>query len=858
MRTPDDDVARISVTGDQRRGQLYVPAALALLRKTQERRRLGHLAQLSAQERFDDGAYAYVSLAGGINAVHIVVGDGEETLLEEIATPVGIPDFLSGAVQNGFIQDVPADPPIAAYKTLATFHPTVGCAKGYGLSANYQNVRRLAVEPYSVLAGDMANPQENGTRVYSQYTRLKPTMYSGTMRSLVQALMGFARSTLRKGRSFSIYDEPPKHKDQPRLQPLTAYDKQLLKTGLQIRYDWHFTRTHGITYGADGQPWLVEIGITQGVVAMPLQVHPETTTAAFRRRLETAGDDDGLALLDQFGGFPTGEAFPAAEQLPAWIRAGRILRLVAHDDLQPFYAHTAYSQAMGWAFNRRGDEAHNTAWRYGDDDVQRGVHFMVPISIGAVRQLKPAGATDALARAFRTSSSTDIRDAAIWKLARLDADQLEHATGELARYGTVDALAYVDGLVLDPLAPASGHLSSVSEGTLWYPPRAKLETGTVARWPDASLGLLVAHSMKPASETAAEPKRCDTTVHVFFAGDELKWVKFFRDSGSIPGGSTDNFEACMYIGQWSQHADGGSVAVPPMFYTNDLDDRAELAGSTLDASIRGIDLGYCRISPNDDIVNPSRGSASRVKRFRLTTDIRTVTSPSIGTGIAVPFYDREAVYYAVQRSSQATTHTVSTAYQELTDPWYCTYKRNFPGYYGTYVGSGEPNDPWRPLHLQDVNGYGPNEYRTADPSSPLYDSSGPCRDIADSGPWAFGGDNIDAKLYSIPPPPLPAPVNEQTGPTGHYDVYLISSNGFGAVRTAAVDSLTFGEWGIPSPDSGDGESSNQYIESTANACGTSAVARYSTNLNGGLAIVGGPQWSGMETGFLTYIGVING
>lgn len=857
MRTPSDDVARITVTGDPQRGQAYLPLALALLRRTQERRALGQLAQLSAQQRFDDGAYAYVNLAGGINAVHIVVGPGEETLLEEVATPVAVPDFLSGAVQNGYIEDVPADPPRAAYKTLANFHPTLSCSQRFKLDFATQRIRRLAVEPADALAGSLANPHENAPQVYSQYTRLKPTMYSGTMRSLVQVLMGFGRSTVRDGKSVSVYDLPAKKGRAARVQPVTAYGAKVLKSGLQITYDWRFTRTHGVTYAEDGRAWLVEIGIANGVYAMPLPLHPDTTTAAFRLRMEKAGDAEALAVLDLFGGFPTGESVPPSDELPAWIRAGRVVQMATHDDIAPFYANNAYSQEMGWAFNQRGDEAHNTAWRYGDDDVQRGVHYEIPLSIGASDDSVPSGDTFALQQAFKGLSDVG-RAAAIWKLARLDADQLARATDELKRFGSADAYEYVDQLVLAPLAVGRARVSLVSEGTLWFPPRAKQETGTVARWPDTTLGLLVAHSMKPASEAAPEPKRCDTTIHVFFAGNELKWVKFFRDTTSILGESTDDFDGCMYIGQWSQHVDGGRIAVPAMFYTNDLDDRAELAGSTTDMVIKGTDLGYFKIVANDDIVNPSQGSASRAKRFRQMTDTRTVTGPGLGTGIAVPFYDREAVFYAIQRTSTATSHTVGYAYRELTDPYYCNYKRNFPGYYGTYVGEGTPQDPWRPLHLLDVNGYGPNEYRTANPDSPKYDDSNPCRDMADSGPWVHGGDNIDAMAYEIPAPPQPPAVNEQTGPTGHYDVYLLSSNGFGTVRTAAVDSLTFGEWGIPSPDGGDGESSDQYIEASANACGTATLARYSTDLNAAHVVFGGPQWPEMNDGFFTLIGVIHG
>lgn len=862
MREPADGIVRLEISGDIERGQGYVPLALGLLHRTQERMRVGGLAQLSAQMRFDADAYGYVVIAGGINAVHIVAGTGPESLVESIDQDVvEISDFLSGTVQNGFIAEVPADPPRPAYKALASFHPTASCADRFKLPPAYQTVRRLAVLPHADLQSELQNPNDSSPNVYSQYTRLKPTMFSGTMRHLVQALMGFGKPSRKGGKASSIYDEQKVRKDgSPAPQP-TPYQRAAARDGVQIRFDWRFSRTHGITYAADGRAWLVEIGITQGILAVPLPLNPSTTTATFRRRIEDKGDEEALDILDRYGGFPTGEGFPPSEQIEAWIRAGRVLRLQTHDDLKPFYDHTSYSSQLGWAFNQRGDEAHNTAWRYGDDDVQRGVHYMVPIQIGATAPVKVPDGAAQLRKAFGKLSGGDYKDrmaAAMWKVDRLSDFQMRWAMSALDR-SAAEAFEYVDGLVLEPIAAASAHLSRVSEGPLWYPPRAKAETGYIIRFPEPTIGLLVAHSMKPASDAAPMPARCDTTLHVFFDGNELKWVKFFQDNGAgAKGGTTNDFEPCMYIGHWSEHGDSGDLRVPPMFYTNDLDDREELAGTTSDSNTKGEDLGYCAIVCNDSIVNPSEGTATRRKRFRLTTETITLYSPSLATGVAVPFYEREGYYYAVQRTHQGRLRTVSAKHVELVDPWYCNYKRNFPGYYGIYAGEGTAEDPWRPVRLFDVNGYGPNEYRTANPDSPLYDGSASCADEADSGPWVQGGDNLDVMAYSIPEPPLPPPVIESTPPGGQYDVFLVASGGLGATRVSSVESTSFGLWPLFTPDRQDGFSADQYAEATQNVAGRATSVRCSSNLNDTLRLLGTPAWPGMERGFLTYIGVIHG
>ncbi len=860
MRRPADDVVRLTTSGDPERCRELLPLALALVRRTQERMRVGGLAQLSSQERFGRDAYAYAVIAGGVSAVHIVADARASDMEQESERTVDTPDFLSGAVRNGYIVEIPEDPPRPAHRTLRSFHPSQACALRFVMPLAYQDVDRLAVEPDESLANELENAAENGI-VFSQYTKLRPTLFSGTMRHLVQVLLGFGKPSRQSGQPSSIYDRKGKAREAPH-EP-SARDRRTARSGLQVAFDWHFSRTHGITFGADGRPWLVEIGTTQGVMAMPLPLRVETTTAEFRARLDKAADAEALEVVDRYGGFPTGEGFPPSDEIDAWVRAGRILRLVSDDDMAPFYAYSPYSNQLGWAFNLAGDEAHHTAWRFGDDGIQRGVHFMVPLQIGATDTGAERDGAQKLKSAFGKdldATDGDVK-AAIWKAGRLSEFEMRWALSALDR-SVDEAFTYVDGLVLAPIAPSAAHLSKVSEGTLWYPPTARIENGQIMRFPEPALGVLVAHSMKPAGTGIPAPALCDTTVHVFFAGNELKWVKFYRDStaGAGPGNSSD-FETCMFIGQWSQHADGGNRTVPAMFYTNDLDDRDELAPSTSDTRVVGLDLGYSGIQPSDSIVNPSVGTARRTKRFREKTETTVVHSPGLGTGIAVPFFEREAYFYAIQHTHAGIDHSISYSYKYLTDPWYCTYKRNFPGYFGTYRSTYDSQGNftgWMPVRLSDVNGYGPNEYRTADPNSPLYDDSNGCRDIADSGPWAKGGDNIDVMSYSIPEPPLPAATNESTPATGVYDVWLVSSSNQGALKVSTHSGLSFGLWSLWTPDLGDGFSADQYIEATQNVAGMGNALRCNSDLNDSLQVRGAPVWPGLESGSLTFIGVVNG
>lgn len=381
---------RVRISGDEARGRDYLPRAMKLLRLTQERQRLGSLNVLGSQAPLDDDAYCYVVLAGGMANLHIVAGHGgmEESVDMELSRA---PDFVSGVIKDGHIVEVPATIRRPAYQTLSQFRPTLACiavyrpAKGkrnpYEFAAAFQQVERLAVEPAQEFSM-LRNQSMNGP-TFSQYTQLKPTMYSGAMRQVVQALMGFGRQRNSGRRQISLYERYSLEGGAPADTANPTYAREVARQGLQIRYDWRFARTHGIAAGADGTRWLVEVGVN-GVLAMPLPLHPATTDPKFRERLDEAGDVDALALVDTFGGFPTGEPFPPG--LEAWIRAGRVQRLLTREDMAPFYDYNPYSSVMGWAFNLRGDEAHNTAWRMGEDGFQRGVHYAIAFNIGALRR----------------------------------------------------------------------------------------------------------------------------------------------------------------------------------------------------------------------------------------------------------------------------------------------------------------------------------------------------------------------------------------------------------------------------------------------------------------------------------------
>lgn len=862
---PHFGIANISISGDVEAGLGYIHEAQALLRIVLEQMRVRHLQQFSMQRSFDDKCYAHVTCAGGYNLVRIVCGQPQASGQQpfEPKFPVDVPDFLSGVVEGGTLTTVPANALQAQYDVLNNFCPTQPCAKLFGLPFAPQPMRRLAVEPADGF-GSLQSPNE--FQRYSQYVRLKPTMYSGLMKRLVQTLMGFGFQNSRGKRETSIYDltKPKAKVSRKQRVSITPYQQSVQQHGLQILYDWHFSRTHGLVPAADGKLWIVEISITQGVIAMPLPLNANSMKPEFRAKLEAMGDDAGLAVLDQFGGFPTGEGFPPTEQISAWLRAGKLIRLCTKDELAPFYQCSSYSDEMGWAFNLSGTEAHNTAYYYDNQNVMHGVHYMVPIYIGSSESVTPNASAAGLKKAFKTLRSNpqykDSVDAALWKLDRLSDFDLQDAAelNDGSSSGLIAAFKYVDGLDLGGIATATGHLSLSDDGYLYNPSK----TGNLIKFPDADLGLLRSIQMRPdIPNPIAASKLCDTMVHVFFAGDEMKWVKYYRNPfGSLQGSHDDDFEDCMYIGSWSSHDDNGTIAVTDALYTNDLDDRAELPGSSSDTIITGTDMGYQEVYVIDDITFPAYGTLSRKKRFRIKTETRTISGEGLGTGVIVPFYDREAYYYAKLYTDHGTSHSISYDYKELVDPYSCSTWRNFPGYIGQWVEIGNGGDYRLIRAVQHPNGCGPVTDRTvwANPEAPVY-SPGPCSDIADSGPWCHTCDDADRMTYSIPSPPQPPSLYESTSGTLSIKVWLVADGNFGQLLTYSQDDVAgFGDWPLHSPQTDPNFSSDQYAEETHNAMGEAAVIRYSATVNAGVVLRGGPQLPGTTAGSLTYIGVLDG
>ncbi|HQR22108.1 MAG TPA: hypothetical protein PKV98_14650 [Burkholderiaceae bacterium] len=210
--------------------------------------------------------------------------------------------------------------------TLTAFHPTRNCAAAYNIPYAWQTNRKLATTP-------------------NQLRAVKPSMFSGTIKRIVQAMLGMG----------IIKDRSPLYFGGA----ITAPRQEIVSYG----YVWD--RTHGIYKSGTKNHWLVEISKTRGILAMPLPLLLNTRSPQFRALVRSRKDNGTLQMLDEFGGLPSGEDFPATgTPLENAISAGKVLRLLTATDLEPFYTDgNAWHSGSGWAFSESGAKAHNTCWR---------------------------------------------------------------------------------------------------------------------------------------------------------------------------------------------------------------------------------------------------------------------------------------------------------------------------------------------------------------------------------------------------------------------------------------------------------------------------------------------------------------
>lgn len=326
--------------GDRDAAANHVPTALNLL----------YHARAMARSSANPIVRVIRNIAGGyIEAT--IIGGFERVLI--VATTGGVPrravlkpiDMLSGVVRTGELVEDGDTLTLRAFKaTQDAWQGPLGSDPAKTPDA-FHDEPRLAVEVSESL--DVAG---------SQYAAVIPSMYSGRMATLVQAILGYGK-----------------------LDADTGVDGDYITEGVKVLYDFRWERCHGLVTAADGAPWLVEVSSANGVLAMPLPLFAMADAEDGLRSDESV--DAVRKTVDLFGGLPSGGTFPADAALATAIAAGDILQLLTASDMDPFFGKSAFHPAMGWAFKQDGTEAHNTCYAYEPDDTTNLFGYLYKLEI---------------------------------------------------------------------------------------------------------------------------------------------------------------------------------------------------------------------------------------------------------------------------------------------------------------------------------------------------------------------------------------------------------------------------------------------------------------------------------------------
>ncbi|MGR0174562.1 hypothetical protein [Pseudomonas aeruginosa] len=527
-------------------------------------------------------------------------------------------------------------------------------------------------------------PPQQGIYTFTQYVKQRPTWYSGAMAEVMQVAGGYGRQI--------VTELPEDELERARMLIPERYMRQIRQqvgnvrlpayTGFpdeqgQFKCEYRASRCNVVAFDTGNSPWLLQIN-ARGVYAMPLPVVPATTTEAFREYVLEVGDDELLKLLDRFGGMPTGEGFPQAEQdFEAWRRAGVIIKVC---DTADFYSFEAMYAACGWAVNSRGTEGFNTCWTYDSAGLMQVHAYKMKLS------LAPAENQGRLLNTWVYDSYSDVREAQgklNAYLAKVYEALAENGARELAikykirRVPAADILAradsssgpdvdYWDSLELPPIAAHQGRVSRVSSGPFYWPSKV-LKSCTRLKFPELT-GQGCESFPHISPDYSGGAVKCDTIVFGCYVEDQLRVIKYFYDERKFQQETTSTFEQYMIVGQWEKTETFGLSGLMGFFYTTDFDDRQEQPAVTVHTNIVGTDMGYGNPAYSTPPTLWCVGGVSRSRYYMHRTTVDTTETFTLDVAALVPVFERDCMLYAYQDHTGGRSSHEETTQGSVPDP----------------------------------------------------------------------------------------------------------------------------------------------------------------------------------------------
>ncbi len=714
-------------------------AAELLMRRLTNLKEASGVDTLKLVRALPSGAIAIAQDAGGI--LKLIIQPVSHTESKSSSLSVGhIPMLFSGAIDNGIVR-ADSDAAITVKLSEMTRRRLNAYDPSKPLPPKTVPLQRFMI-PHGDRFSELMPPPEVTEVKWTQYVNQRPTWYSGAMAEVMQVVGGYGRQefnnlpddSIERARFLLPGDVVKTITEELGRVRLPGYSGVPDMSG-EFQCDYKFNSTNGVGFDIDQNPWLLRVN-QSGVYAMPLPVIPATTTDAFRAYTEDVGDGEILWLLDRFGGMPTGESFPTSSQdFESWRRAGVVIKIC---DAGGFYNHIMYSTACGWTFSSNGSEGFNTCYDYDDDEgLAYGLAFKLKLKLGVaenrgmvkmqegLESLDP-GQTKAinayLSSLFQLLGDTTVKSQAIkYKLRRTEAEEiLARVTNEVDQ----NEIDYWDNQELDPIAIHTGKISEVGRGWLHNP--AKFLFQPQIKFAEPLQGGCISFNFSPLLEGRNKNPLCDTIMFGYYIGDDLKVVKYFRDSRGFVKEVESDFDECMSVGSWTQTATTGSTALAGSFYTTDFDERKELAPIVETTHIVGRDLGFdSKPFFSFDFFFSTTGTMWRNRYYSHKTTVKRSTGRGLDVAVCIPYLTRNAIYHASKEYTSGGTTTESISLGSVQDPYsyrYWTYDFVFAWVGSLEVQKGRPypkngNPVW-----VEIENYSPNN----------------CSDFADQGSWVSG------------------------------------------------------------------------------------------------------------------------
>ncbi|QLI49472.1 hypothetical protein vBPaeMUSP25_27 [Pseudomonas phage vB_PaeM_USP_25] len=626
---------------------------------------------------------------------------------------------------------------------------------GYGDKKKAPVAERQRLMRFAIDYGSMHSefrPRNSGAFLHTQYAKLRPTWFSGSMATVVQVAGGYGRQDLEElpespvERATMVLPDEVRRKVALELGNLRlpGYTGMPPKSG-QIQFDYKFHQTHAVSFDSTGRPWLVRVS-SRGVYAMPMPMVPATTARAFREYIEEVGDDEILWLLDRFGGMPSGEGFPVGvDAFEAWRRAGVISKVC---DTGDFYQHIGYATACGWSFNTLGTQGFNTCYNYDTDGVQLGFAYMLSLQLGPAQDggrlpeefdledPQKARLLDRYLSALYRALDTSSKSAAIkYKLRRVPVAEL------LSRAGTAvgsnaplkGEVEHWDQVELEPIAAHGGSVARIATGNLWAPGQAKFHPQI--KFAEPFMEGCVSHDFSPA-ERGVVPSgyivRCNTIMFGYYVGNDLKVVKYFYDQRQYMQEAEDNYDDCMTVGSWERTETQGVISLLGHFYTSDIDERDAKAPITTVTKTVGTDLGYdTKPHFSFDYHFSMVGTMWRNRYYQHVANSTRTEGYGLTLAVCAPFLERNALLHAKRENTSGGTTRESLSVYSIRDP--NSYRYMTYDFVWAWMGGDSSGNAGTALKVSPYPVHGNPVWVTGYNYNPH-----PCSDFADQGDWVGG------------------------------------------------------------------------------------------------------------------------